>query len=754
LTLVLAVAQVTAVPVWNAAVEQTHAEDVEASLVAVDEAAVRAAAAGDVSRISLRVGMDYPTRGPFYNPHGPAGDARLAAPADVVVSNARGVDPAVARYWDGRDRRYEHRTLAVATAYNYLPDDPTVVAEGSLAYDRRVTGTDVRYDVDRFAVVSDRRVTLVTLTGEFSAVGRSDATLDVRPISAGGTPVPVTNAVAGQPVVLKVPTGLPVAVWNELLVDEFAPAGNVLGPVTEEPVAGRADVHYAVVRLAPDRVYEVDASLVGVNAGARQTLLPAYAVDVAGNRTSVQTDGRAGVVVEVRDALDNPVADARVRASGPVLAPEGATIRGRTSGTDTAVTGPDGRARFVYAAPPGGSLSRLATEAFDLTVLGPVDPTATSASRTVPFRLCVIDTDADRGGCSLAPASPTGGPGPTDTSPPTDPDVTTPPVFDPGFAYEDFDFDERYDPAGDVAIPNQVIRAGVYHVPTGNDSVLVVPPSVGDIAAEKVDFSGKGVSLYVDVTATGNTKHNGVSIAGEGRAVRLHGVTATATSQHAPVEIVDSGTVTLLSSELVAVGDVFVEAETIDARGATLTGTKNGVPGEITLSSTTGDVDAAGATLTDVGAITVDAAGDVDLTDATITTSKNGQPGPITVVAAGAIVAQDLLVDATSAVDFDAATADLQGATITVAQNNAAFTLDATGRADLTEAAVTVLKDDLTITAGSVVTLERATLDASARNVVVVVPAGTTVLVTDLVVDDKNDTLTATGATVVGTPAN
>jgi hypothetical protein len=405
LATLLAIAQVTAVPVWNGATERAHAESLEARIVDLDGAAVRAAAAGTDAAVAVPVGMEYPTRGPFHNPNGPEGTVALSAPAPIVVANARAVDPAVGRYWDGRDHRYPHQSLAVTTDYNYLRDDPAHVTEGSLTFERRGTGASVRYDVDRFAVVSDRRITLVTLTGDVNVTGRVDQTVTVTPISAGGAVVPVTNADAGQPVVLKIPTRLPVSAWNELLADEFTAAGgNVLAPVTQEPVGTRTDVHYAVVELQPGRVYDVDASLVGVNTAADHTLAPAYAVEATGNRTSVQTGATRTVAVEVRDALNNPVGGAFVAASAPEFSPEGATLVGATSGTDRARTDADGLATFVYTAPPAGNVSREARERFTLTVLDPVDATATPASRTVPFDLCVVDTDVDQGGCSFLPS--------------------------------------------------------------------------------------------------------------------------------------------------------------------------------------------------------------------------------------------------------------------------------------------------------------------------------------------------------------
>jgi hypothetical protein len=518
----LAIAQVTAVPVWNQASERAHAESLEARVVDLDGAAVRAAAAGTDTAVALPLGMEYPTRGPFHSPNGPEGSATLSAPAPIVVSNARAVDPAVGRYWDGRDHRYPHQSLAVATDYNYLGDDPALVTEGSLTFERRGTVPGARYDVDRFAVVSDRRITLVTLTGDVNASGRVDRTVAVRPISAGGAVVPVTNALAGQPVVLKIPTRLPVSVWNELLADEFTTAGgNVLAPVTREPIGTRTDVHYAVVELQPGRVYEVDASLVGVNADASDGLAPAYVVETAGNRTSVQTGATRTIAVEVRDALNNPVGGALVAASAPEFGPEGATLVGATSGTDRVRTDADGRATFVYTAPPAGNVSREARERFTLTVLDPVDATATPASRTVPFDLCVVDTDIDQGGCSFLPSlsavAPAGSP-PGPDADESDSDESDPDESDPDESDSDESDSDESDP--DESDPDESDSDESDSDESDSDdwthNGATNPKGLSYVAVCSVDgVASDAVTIEVVATKAGGTEATAVRVVGD-----------------------------------------------------------------------------------------------------------------------------------------------------------------------------------------------------------------------------------------------
>jgi len=733
----LVLAQTLAVPVWNGDVEHAHARALESGVDAVDEAAVRAAAAGTVATVELPVGTDYPQRGPFVNPGPVAGAVRTTAPAPLVLEGVRAVDGGAARYWDGTTRTYDTQLLVASADYNYVRDATETIHEGSTTYTRHVAAdpADDHYDVDRFAVVSGDRVSLVTLNGSVDVAGHAAAAIDVVPVSTGGTPLGVTGVDAATPVVVKVPTRLPVAAWEDALGAEVGPGGSVLG-VAREAVPDRSDVHYAVVTLRPGRTYELDLDLVGIDARP-QARLPAYAVAVAGDESSVLAGRERIVAVEVRDAYNNPVPGATVRAGSPAFAAAGATVEGRTTGTARATTGPDGRAAFVYAAPPNGSLTGHGLEAFDLVVRPPVHDTATTQSLTVPIAICVFDLDSDAGGCDVrtSVAGISGGPTP-DPGPDADPDPGADPesedgpsaVHDPGFAYEDRDGDEIYEPGnGDVRVPNETIAGGVFDA-TPNGKSLVVPRSVAPVVAPVVDFRGRGVSIYTDVTGT---RQGGVRLTGTDRHVRAIGVDLTATKNQAPIEISSPAGANVSGSTLTADGEVTVDGGAyLDADGASMESTKDGIPGTIALSSSSGDLTAVDASLLARSPVTVTAGGSVTLDGARTGSTKDGTPGTLTVAAGGAVSAVDARFDAVSDVSIAGGTVDVERAVIRSTKDGAAVLIESDGR--LEAAWVTVeTEGPVTFLADGRVDLSHATVIADKRGVAIAVETAGDVDVSD-----------------------
>lgn len=76
-------------------------------------------------------------------------------------------------------------------------------------------------------------------------------------------------------------------------------------------------------------------------------------------------------------------------------------------------------------------------------------------------------------------------------------------THDPGHAYEDVDNNELFTPGLDLPIPDDVIHAGIYHVT--EEWSLVIPPSVGPISADRINFTSGAIGhvvVQVDLTST------------------------------------------------------------------------------------------------------------------------------------------------------------------------------------------------------------------------------------------------------------
>jgi hypothetical protein len=378
--LALATVQLTLVPSDNAAVETRHSQDVRESLVEVRNRVVSApgdATVGDrTRRVEVPLGTDYPDRPFLVEPAPPGGALVTVGTGDpgvnVTVRNATAVGAETADRWNGSPRTFETGGLRYRPSYNEFDDAPTTLYGATVLSDR--------YD-DRTVPLTDQRlvegdrITVVTLAGEFSRArsGPATASVPVQTVSASARRVPV----AGENLSLTVPTRLSAATWRDLLADEFAPGGNVVG-VSTAPGPGAFD--RLTVDLAANETYELSMARVGV--GGTTPPPVAYLTDVRGDDRTVAPGGSVELVVEARDRYNNPVAGESVSAT------VGGDGRLRTT---TATVDERGRATFVYEAPP---------EPGDATVEARL-PGASGPDERVSFDLQVAagrDTTGDGGG--------------------------------------------------------------------------------------------------------------------------------------------------------------------------------------------------------------------------------------------------------------------------------------------------------------------------------------------------------------------
>lgn len=122
--------------------------------------------------------------------------------------------------------------------------------------------------------------------------------------------------------------------------------------------------------------------------------------------------------------------------------------------------------------------------------------------------------------------------------------VECPEQADPGFAYEDVDLDFKYRADTDNEIQDADIQVGQYDVRDSLDfdAGLVIPPSVGGITAERIDFvANGGVWIDVDLTATGDLANQDVEVRSLAGEVRIGPVELRARGDGRDVHVVAAG---------------------------------------------------------------------------------------------------------------------------------------------------------------------------------------------------------------------
>jgi len=341
LIVALAGYQAFVVPQQNERVEFSHSQTVQNDLQDLRNALASMTGEASARSVSVQLGTRYPARVIAVNPGPPSGSLRTEGTRDpavafeVVNANATGE---TGDFWTGTDvRRYRTGVLVYQPNYNRYGGAPNTYVDNTVVANRFPSGT-VTLTGQTF--VDGNRVSLVALNGSLGRTRAGTTSVDVRPISVATTTVSVTNPDPSSPVTLRLPTKLDRETWLALLDDQLnGPNGHVASVDVVNAGSGSA-FDTLVVTLEAGENYTLELAKVGVGTrvtGTNQT----YVTDVAGNGTTVPTDGRTSLTVAVRDRYDNPVSGVTVRASpsdGSLTATE------RT-------TGAEGHATFTLKAP-------------------------------------------------------------------------------------------------------------------------------------------------------------------------------------------------------------------------------------------------------------------------------------------------------------------------------------------------------------------------------------------------------------------
>lgn len=385
------------VPNQNRQVEFTHNQEVQSQMQDLRNAIVSTPGATSTRAVSIQLGTRYPSRAVAINPGPPTGSLRTDGTTDesqtVTVSNTRAAGE-TGDFWN-ETRSYNTGTLAYQPNYNLYGEAPTTYYEHTVAFNQFRSGP---LELSGQTMVDGRQITLIALNGSVSRSSSGSTAVDVDPVSPGDgslRTVSVTNE-PGERVSVSFLSRLSESVWEDTLLDEeMADNGGYVTDVSS--TAGPGPYQTITLRFEQDVDYQLRVAKAGV--GTQVTPEEAtYLTNVTPKETTVSEGQTVDVVVEARDAYNNPVPGVTVSASG-----DGGV------GTE-ATTDVDGRATFEFDA------SGLAPGSYYVdTTLRSIDGTYTAGDAdSATFEIVVESNGAGGGGAySVDWTDPSGQPGVT-----------------------------------------------------------------------------------------------------------------------------------------------------------------------------------------------------------------------------------------------------------------------------------------------------------------------------------------------------
>ncbi|EMA15863.1 hypothetical protein C436_02222 [Haloarcula marismortui ATCC 33800] len=340
--------QAFAVPEQNQEVEFNHNQQVQTQLQDLRNAIVSVPGQPSQQAVSVQLGTRYPSRLVATNPGPPSGllytDGTSNESQNLTIRNAEARTPETADYWDGTTpRHYNTGAIAYKPEYNVYGEAPETVYEHSVVYNQFREGN---ITLSEQTMVDGRDITLVTLNGSMSRSTSDSVTVDVEPKSQSSRTVRVTNTTATSNVSVSFLSRLPASEWRALLDNEIDPnpgdKGNEQYVASVTGAEGPGSLYNITIVFERDTTYRLKMAKAGVGSGDTDES-EAYLTTVGSEEITVARGNSKEIVLEVRDAYNNPVSGIEVNGS----------VEGSNAGsltTDTESSDSDGRVRFVYEA--------------------------------------------------------------------------------------------------------------------------------------------------------------------------------------------------------------------------------------------------------------------------------------------------------------------------------------------------------------------------------------------------------------------
>ncbi|WP_255148907.1 Ig-like domain-containing protein [Halorarius halobius] len=334
LTALLVLVQANAVPTANREVEFQHNQRLQTDFQAFDADVGSVAATGRDRTTLFELGTTYPNRFVLVNP-GPVAGSLTTRGGGFVVENAV-AGGETGDFWNGSARAYDGVRLAYGPSYNYYDAPRTVYEHGVVVNE---FGDRTR-QVDAGSFVAGRTIDLVALSGRRSVAQASTASVRTVGLSTATRTVRVTDD--GDPVVVRLRTGLSAANWSRILDEQFVDAGG----------------HVQAVRPGPDGTVEVvfepgvdyDLRLAAVTVGGNVSRPDARYLTTTDDAPTTEEGTATAVSVELRDAYNGPVAgvDVSFTASSGTLS--ASTVRTDADGRATVTVTPTAAGRTTVTA--------------------------------------------------------------------------------------------------------------------------------------------------------------------------------------------------------------------------------------------------------------------------------------------------------------------------------------------------------------------------------------------------------------------
>ncbi|MDQ2054717.1 hypothetical protein [Halobellus sp. H-GB7] len=345
LVISLSLYQATVVPQENRQIEFQHNQRVQSDLQEVRNTILGTAATGSSGPVSVELGTRYPTRVVAVNPAPPSGTLSTSSLGTVQIRNATADDratteedyPETADFWNGTTHNYTTKSLVYRPSYANYDGAPATVYENGIVYNRFRSGNLTLTDQP---IVSGRRISLVTLSGDLSRGGASTLAVDPRAVSVSTRTISISNESTSENVSIFVPSELNRQSWLELLnqTGEYDPAadpndGGYVYRVEERPDG-------IELFFERDVTYQLKLSKVGVGTNVDDTE-PAYLTSVEDLTKSPFAGRTYPFVVESRDKYNNPVGTSVLGDSQSGTVPDGVVVE-------------SGRYRYQYTAGAAG----------------------------------------------------------------------------------------------------------------------------------------------------------------------------------------------------------------------------------------------------------------------------------------------------------------------------------------------------------------------------------------------------------------
>jgi len=329
--------QAFVVPNQNRAVEFNHNQQVRDQMQDLRNELVSIHGETATRSVTLTLGTRYPGRLAAVNPGPPSGTIRTIGTrpdsVNLTVANAEATGE-TGDFWTGVDNRtYNTGGVVYQPNYNVYGNAPLTIYENSVLYNQF---RDSNLTASGQTLIDDETISVVTVNGSVSQTRTGSTSLDLRPVSTSTTTVPVTNASATENVTITTATQLPKSQWDTLLESQLDDNGGHVVDYDVEPIDG-SQFGMLWIELESDVTYRLRMTKVGVGAGVAAEG-SAYLTDVAGNGTRLDVDDTTTVTLELRDAYNNPIADAQVNAST-----QSGSMR-----PQQARTGDEGEVAFTY----------------------------------------------------------------------------------------------------------------------------------------------------------------------------------------------------------------------------------------------------------------------------------------------------------------------------------------------------------------------------------------------------------------------